>query len=97
MDARRPTPDCDAATAEIAGVEIAGERRKTGGKAARLTRLKKTGGFSRDFLCRLLLNPADNCSYFLRISCADFFTRHAVRRLGEFDDVIWTRGWGETS
>lgn len=47
MDARRPTPDCDAATAEIAGVEIAGERRKTGGKAARLTRLKKTGG---DFL-----------------------------------------------
>lgn len=45
MDARRPTPDCDAEIARSRGVEIAGERRKTGGKAARLTRLKKTGEF----------------------------------------------------
>lgn len=47
MDARRPTPDCDAATAEIAGVEIAGERRKTGGKSGTINSFKKNGG---DFL-----------------------------------------------
>lgn len=89
MDARRPTPDCDAEIARSRGVEIAGERRKTGGKAARLTRLKKNGGISRCFLC---------CSFLARrITVLISSNRLAFRRLDEFDGVIWTGDWGETS
>lgn len=87
MDARRPTPDCDAEIARSRGVEIAGERRKTGGKAARLTRLKKTGEFL-----------AVSCSFLARrITVLISSNRLAFRRLDEFDGIIWTGGWGETS
>lgn len=90
MDARRPTPDCDAEIARSRGVEIAGERRKTGGKAARLTRLKKNGGISRCFLCcsflarRITVLISSNRSYFFsRFVVSTSLTALSGQEIGE--------------
>lgn len=83
-NARLRRRDC-----EIEGGGNCRRTKENWGKSGTINSFKKNGGISRCFLC---------CSFLARrITVLISSNRLAFRRLDEFDGVIWTGGWGETS